>query len=243
MGPGKVKISVVIPTRNEASDLEASLKQYIPLKEKFGLEVVVSDGNSTDGTLEIARRYADKVVLAEPGKKQNIPIGRNAGCLAASGEFIFSTDADVVIPDPDRFFAEVFKAFEDPKVVCVAAPLKIFKDQEILADRFWHFVINNCVRFGFRFGIGRGECQIFRASIFRQIGGFDETVVPGEDGNLFYRMNKIGRIAYLRNIFIYHSPRRFRNVGYIPTMWMYFVEGLSLLILRKSHVKEYSVVR
>lgn len=243
MGPDKIKISIVIPTKNEASDLEASLKQYIPLKEKIALEVIVSDGNSTDSTLDIARKYADRVITADPAKKQNIPIGRNAGCFAASGEFIFSTDADVVIPEPEKFFGKVFRAFEDPGVVCVAAPLRIYKEEEILTDRFWHFVINNCVRYGYRFGIGRGECQIFRATAFRQIGGFDETVVPGEDGNLFYRMNKIGKVSYLKNLFVYHSPRRFRKVGYIPTMWMYLVEGLSLLILRRSHIKEYPIAR
>src|SRR4051812_1846574 len=103
MGGDKIKLSIVIPTRNEAQALERTLKQYLPWKDKYGLELIVSDGNSTDGTLEIARKLADKVVPAEPGKKQNIAIGRNAGAWAASGEFIFETDADVHMPDPDKF--------------------------------------------------------------------------------------------------------------------------------------------
>ena len=54
------KISIIIPTLNEEKLITQTLKQFdCDIKKNFGLEVIVSDGGSTDSTLEIARNYAD----------------------------------------------------------------------------------------------------------------------------------------------------------------------------------------
>ena len=68
------QISVIIPTLNEEKLIIQTLGQFTEqLKEKFKIEIIISDGGSTDNTLKLLTGIVDKVVTAEPGIKQNIP--------------------------------------------------------------------------------------------------------------------------------------------------------------------------
>ncbi len=242
----KPKISIIIPTKNEESCLEKTLKLYQEIKKEFGIEVIVSDGGSSDNTLKIAKKYADRVVLPKKGQKQNIAIGRNAGARVAKGEILFHTDADVIIPNKKEFFNKILMLFENKKIVATTCRLEVYPQEVLLRDKFFGFLINFFVRasvFSGFFLAGRGECQIVRASSFNEIKGYDEKIVVGEDGNLFYRIAKVGKVTYLNNFFLYHSPRRFRKEGYLKVFSQYFLEGLSLFFRKKSRLKEWAPIR
>ena len=240
----KPDISVVIPTRNEGKYIERTLKQYLSLKKKFNIEVIVSDGNSTDNTVKIARRYADRVVVNN--RKTTIAIGRNAGARVARGEILFHTDADVMIPDKVKFFSKLMKTFKDDEVVAATTKLRIYPREEIFRDKVGHALLNitmwvSNVTFSF---LAKGECQAVRASIFRKIGGYNEKIVLGEDCDLFFRLAKRGKIKYLRSLTIYNSSRRFRKEGYLKLFVFYAVrDGLFLLFTGKSFVKEWKPIR
>lgn len=82
-------VSVVIPTYNEALNLPSVLLQ-IP---RAATEVVIVDGHSTDGTVEVARElWPDVVVVDQPGKGKGDAL--SAGFAAASGDIIVMMDAD-----------------------------------------------------------------------------------------------------------------------------------------------------
>lgn len=236
-------ISIVIPTLNEASVLETSLHALKRLAIPH--EVIVSDGGSTDGTLEIAKRFADKVVTAKPGERQTIAIGRNAGAAVATGDILFHTDADVRIPNPDHFFNEVLEAFENPAVLGVTTRLRIYPEQERIDDRIVHFIFNVSIHGSMLFGsfLAKGECQFVRNDSFKKIGGYSEHIVAGEDGDMFRKLAKIGKIAYLGDLVVYHSPRRFRNQGYMKTLLIYGREGWSLFFRGKSYLSEWKQER
>lgn len=93
--------SFVIPARNEASDiaatLEAVLAQRLP-----PLEIIVVDGGSTDGTRDIVKRYAahGPVRLLDQGERPGVGAARNVGIRAASGDVVVILNADVR-PPPD----------------------------------------------------------------------------------------------------------------------------------------------
>jgi glycosyltransferase involved in cell wall biosynthesis len=232
-------ISIIIPTLNEEGVIGErlqSLKSHLHIPH----EIVVSDGNSKDKTAAIARQYADKVFVHGGPERQTIAGGRNAGAAAATGDILFHTDADVIVPDMDAFFTEVLKEFDDPKVVAVTTRLRIYPEEERFDDMIAHLIFNSSIRFANHFGsfLAKGECQIVRASAFRQVGGYNEHVVVGEDGDLFYRLAKIGKIVYRNDLVVYHSPRRFRKTGYVKLLWSYAREGYSLFFLGKSHLKE-----
>jgi len=68
-------ISFIIPTLREESSLEKTLNWLSTYTGEN--EIIISDGGSTDKTLEIARKYTDKIIVYEGTKRQTIGMGRN----------------------------------------------------------------------------------------------------------------------------------------------------------------------
>lgn len=246
----KTRISIVIPTKNEAKYIGPTIEQFRDLLDPFQLEIIVSDANSNDGTAEIVRQYQaewgeSRIRLVQSAGKQTIGIGRNLGAAVARGDILFHMDADVRIPDKARFFQRVLKAFENPNVVAATAPIWVYPEEASLPDRLYHLLMNFIIRLSFSVGVylAKGECQLVRRSVFEHIHGYNEKIIAGEDCNLFYRLHKEGRIAYLFRYKVHHSPRRFREYGYLRVSLIYIREGLSLLFLRKSYVEEWKPIR
>jgi chlorobactene glucosyltransferase len=92
------KVSVIVPTRNEASDLPATLDGLLA-QDYPGLELVVVDGGSTDGTREVAAARAPRVRLVEEDPLPSGWVGKSWACWtgaqATTGEWILFLDADV----------------------------------------------------------------------------------------------------------------------------------------------------
>jgi rSAM/selenodomain-associated transferase 2 len=96
------RISIIVPTLNEAANIEAALARLQPLRGR-GHELVVADGGSRDGTPELARPFADRVVTAPRGRARQM----NAGAQAARGEVLLFLHADTQLPmDADRLILE-----------------------------------------------------------------------------------------------------------------------------------------
>ncbi|MBK8965385.1 MAG: glycosyltransferase [Saprospiraceae bacterium] len=245
----KARISIVIPTKNEGKYIGPTIEQFRPYLESYKLEIVVSDANSTDGTAELVRRYQAEwgghVKLVQAAGKQNIAIGRNLGAAAAGGDILFHMDADVQIPDTTVFFEKILKTFENPAVVAATAPIWVYPEEASWPDKLYHILMNGIIRLSFTLGVylAKGECQIVRRSVFEKIQGYNEKIVAGEDCNLFYRLHKEGKIAYFYRLKVHHSPRRFREYGYLRVSLIYIREGLSLLFLRRSYVEEWKPIR
>lgn len=80
------KLSVTVITKNEAADLAAALESV-----RWADEIVVVDSESTDATVEIARRFTDRVVV-QPW--QGYVAQKNLAASLASHDWILSLDAD-----------------------------------------------------------------------------------------------------------------------------------------------------
>ncbi len=95
-------ISIVVPTLNEAASIEAALVRLQPLRER-GHELIIADGGSRDGTPELARPLADRVVTGPRGRARQM----NAGAQAARGEILLFLHADTRLPaDADRLILD-----------------------------------------------------------------------------------------------------------------------------------------
>lgn len=81
-------ISAALAVENEADVLPATLVSL-----GFCDEVVVVDGGSTDGTVEIARRFGARVI-EHPSSDGGVHANKNRACEAARGDWILSLDAD-----------------------------------------------------------------------------------------------------------------------------------------------------
>jgi glycosyltransferase involved in cell wall biosynthesis len=208
-------------------------------------EVIVVDGRSTDGTVDEAMALADRMIVGSDLACVNIAHARNLGADDASSPFLFHTDADVVVPDLGALLTRALREFDDPGVVAVTAPVMPYPWASTWRDYLIHRVANVYFRVALRFGVmlARGECQIVRRSAFEAIGGYDGSYISGEDCDLFQRLHHIGRIAYICDLCVYHSPRRFRQVGYMRMLGIYVREWVWMSVFRRSYVREWRVVR
>jgi len=93
-------LSVVLATFNEALNLERCLNSIKSIAD----EIVVVDGDSTDGTKEIAKSFGDKVINTT--NKANFHINKQMAIDAAKGDLILQLDADEVV---DEELAEFIK--------------------------------------------------------------------------------------------------------------------------------------
>lgn len=108
-------LSIIIPVYNEENYIGGCLDSIAGQTLK-SLEVLVVDNNSTDRTVEIARKYPFVKILKE--KRQHQVFAQATGFNAASGEIFGRIDADSILP-PD-WVTKVTKAFAgDPKLVAV----------------------------------------------------------------------------------------------------------------------------
>src|SRR5262249_3770510 len=94
-------VSVVMPVRNEAGDIENTLRMVLAQDYPADrYEVIVADGESTDGTREIVRRLASahpQLRLVEnPGKF--VSPGLNQALAAAKGEIVVRLDGHWIYP-------------------------------------------------------------------------------------------------------------------------------------------------
>jgi glycosyltransferase involved in cell wall biosynthesis len=240
------RISIIIPTLQEEGLIARTLAQFTDeLKSAFQLEVIVSDGGSVDHTVEIACGRADRVVEWKETHKQNIAIGRNRGAHIARGDIFMFFNADVLIEQPDLFFPMMIEAVSRDVVAAATCNVLIYRHDERLVDRLFHSFFNwyfwqlNVLGMG----MGRGECHVMRREIFEKMGGYDEALAAGEDYELYRRLHHIGKIAFIRTLNVFESPRRYRKFGYLWITFLWFLNGISVLLFNRSFVREWKPVR
>jgi glycosyltransferase involved in cell wall biosynthesis len=238
--------SVIIPAYQEEALIGRLLSQFPPeFRKDQRLEIIVSDGGSTDRTREIAFRAADTVVEHTSANRQTISGGRNCGADTARGALLVFLNADVTVDDPGQLISAARAAFSDPAVAAATCAVLIDPREATRFDRVFHTLFNAWIRglLFLRVGMGRGECQIVRAELFRRTGGYNEALAAGEDFDLFRRLGRRGRIRFLPGVRVYESPRRYRALGYPRVLATWFANAVSVVFRGSSRSKEWDPVR
>lgn len=109
----RAKLTVVIPTLNEEKDLPETLKSIKDLAD----EILVVDSGSTDKTIEISKEFGAKVVNH---LFKSFSDTRNFGNEQATGDWILSIEADVVVPT--ELAKEIRLAIESNKYTAYFIP-------------------------------------------------------------------------------------------------------------------------
>jgi rSAM/selenodomain-associated transferase 2 len=91
-------LSVIVPVLNEEAGITATLEALADL-QRFGHEVIVVDGGSSDRTIELARPLADLVLTAPRGRATQM----NAGAARAAGDTLVFLHADTRLPPAADF--------------------------------------------------------------------------------------------------------------------------------------------
>lgn len=202
-----MRVSVIAPTLNEASHIASTLQR---VRKAGECEIVVVDGGSHDGTLDLVRPYADITLLAERGRARQM----NAGARHASGDILLFLHADTFLPQD--FSTLLQQACHNPHVVGGRFDMRL--DAEGWPFRMIETLMNVRSRMT---RISTGDQAIFvRRETFYKIGGFPELELM-EDIAFSRLLKRYGEIACLREEVI-SSARRWQRDGVCKTivlMW------------------------
>lgn len=199
-------LSVIIPVLNEAGYLPATLQSLRPVS---GVEIVVVDGGSQDGTADIAKS-CDATVLRSPqlGRASQM----NFGASVAIGQNLLFLHGDSRVPDD--YFTQIQSVLATPSAVAGAFTLKI--DAAAPIYRLLEIGINLRSHL---FSLPYGDQGIFlKAERFRGLGGFANLPIM-EDFEFIQRLKRQGKIAIASSSLI-TSGRRWQKLGIARTTWI-----------------------
>ena len=204
-----LKISVVIPTLNEASVLRSTLRKVGAHQPH---EIIVADGGSVDETLSIASEEGVKIVHAPRGKSFQM----NTGARKAVGEILWFLHADSAVDS--KGYLSMVETMTGNEYIGGAFALGIDSRKRTLG--FISMAANWRSR---RLGLVYGDQGIFvRTDVFRKMGGYASLPIC-EDLEFFRRMRYQGKVMVLDQVAAV-SPRRWQVEG------TFFVTFRNLLI-------------
>jgi rSAM/selenodomain-associated transferase 2/rSAM/selenodomain-associated transferase 1 len=197
-------ISIIIPALDEADNIAPA---FSALNRRDGVEVIVVDGGSSDGTADLARSKGATVLASVPSKARQM----NAGAEAATGDILLFLHADTQLPE--YFEAPIIDAINQSGVAAGAFQLSI--DSDVKGLRFIERVANRRAR---HLQAPYGDQGIFvTKTLFEEIGGYPDMSIM-EDFELIRRLRRKGKIAILDQ-YVKTSPRRWQNLGIFKT-WL-----------------------
>jgi rSAM/selenodomain-associated transferase 2 len=200
MGPPEV--SIIIPTLDEARSIGATLGAAA--RAGAGVEVIVVDGGSTDGTAELARAAGARVVSAPKGRGAQL----HAGACAARGRALWFLHADTLAPEGSARL--IVEALANPRVV--GGNFAVRFDGEARAARFLTWLYPQLRRLGLCYG----DSGIFvRREAYERAGGFKPFPVF-EDLDLLRALWRQGRVVHLPAAVV-TSSRRFEGRSFALT--------------------------
>jgi len=217
-----MKLSIVIPTKNEEKNLPRLLAT-VRSQSFTDYEIIVADAQSTDRTRQIAASFGARVVEgAMPGP------GRNRGAEAASGSVIAFFDADILLPN-DQFLRDCLEEMDARGLDMTTCRVEAHRGT--MFDQAMHGAYN-----AYTIAVEQvlphapGFCLIAKRSAHEAIRGFDEDVVFAEDMDYVRRGKKAGfQFGILRKQKIPVSVRRFVKDGRTRTTMKYiFTEAYML---------------
>lgn len=202
-----MKLSIVMPVRNEAAGIVQAL---LPLQELRGaLELIVVDGQSQDATRLLAQPLADQLLESSPGRARQM----NTGAAAAQGDWLLFLHADTRLPDG---FISLLQEAQDSGADWGRFDVQLEPSSALL--RLVARMINLRSRLT---GVCTGDQALFlRRRLFEQLGGYAEIPLM-EDVELSKRLRRVNR-SYCIATPLSTSSRRWQQHGTLRTillMW------------------------
>lgn len=196
-----MNLSVVIPALDEAG----GIADAVGSAWAEGVEVLVVDGGSRDGSAERARVAGAKVLASAPGRARQLGVGAEA----ARGDVVLLLHADSRLPP--GWDAAVRGALADPRVVGGAFRLRFDAPGLGLRIVEWGARLRAAL-----FHLPYGDQALFvRRAVLEAIGGVPQVPIM-EDLDLVRAMRRRGRLALLA-LPVATSPRRYRERGVFRT--------------------------
>jgi glycosyltransferase involved in cell wall biosynthesis len=237
-------LSVIIPTRNRAKYLRRALDSLIRCidKEFPNTEVVVIDGNSDDGTVELLKSYGNRITkwISEPDRSVGEAV--NKGIALSEGRILrFTGDDDEILPGGLRTLTNLLVSSK--MVDAIVGQNKVFIEDEygntrfypqkklvgdVTLEKLWKFPID---------GIFIPECMFIWRWAMENVGGYDVNFRYFGYVDNFFRLVKAGvKIRVVPDIILntYQTPDSDSIKANGSALWQ-----AEWRLVKKRHVPPY----
>jgi len=213
----RVRVSVVIPTLNSAETLESCLVSIRNNNTGYEYEIIVVDAGSSDGTKEIASRYADKILDGVLSR-----VNRNKGIEVAEGNIVCFTDSDCTVPTAwiEQLVNKLLELNKgDKKIIGIGGPnYPMLETGSLISVAIARTIRSPLISFRARNVTMDKRAQqtlhnppvnsAYFKKVLQEVGGFGEEYNVGEDLRLDASLGEKGyRLFYIPDIFVYHQHR------------------------------------
>jgi glycosyltransferase involved in cell wall biosynthesis len=233
------RVTVVTPSFNQAAYLEQTIQSVLS-QDYPTIEYLVVDGGSTDGSVEIIRKYADRLAWWVSEKDHGQAEAINKGMNRASGEIVAWLNSDDLYL-PGAVSAAVQCLDAHPECSAVFGDLLAIDErgEKINVQHFGDWGLPELMRFQII-----GQPSVFmRRSVYQQVGGLDESYHFLLDHHLWLRLAQVVPLVYSGQLWAaarFHSgaknvsqPVCFAEEAYRLAAWMPQQPGL-LPLYRKN---------
>lgn len=226
-----MKISIIIPTCNEAVNIGRLVNYLLENGENFIHEIIVVDCFSKDDTAKIAEYAGAKVVFCE--KKSRVT-QLNIGAWFAKGEILYFVHADVV--PPKTFAAEIINAVKEGFTIGNYC-------SKFMSEISFLRINERCTHYNFLFARGGGDQTLFvTRETFKALDGYDERFAIMEDYDFVKRARKNFPFKIMHNEVLV-SARKYTHNGYFRVslanaiVYALYKAGVSSEFLRTLYKK------
>lgn len=192
-------ISIVTPSYNQGQFIEETIRSVL-LQDYPDLEYIIIDGGSTDGSVEIIRKYADRLDYWVSEKDSGSAHAINKGFARAHGDlFAWLNSDDFLLPGAISRIVEMHN--EHPTAVAwVGGCYRIDPNGRILSVIIPEGLNRDCLAdWGHRALFYQPSC-FFAAQAWYKIGPLDENLHYAFDLELWLRLSSIGAFAHTTEI-------------------------------------------
>ncbi len=199
---GSVKISVITVAYNAAGTIRDAIRSVLSQTYE-NVEYIIIDGASSDGTVEIANEYRDKIATFVSEPDSGIYDAMNKGIRLATGDVIGFLNSDDMYQN-DRVLERIANAFADPKIdACYGDLIYVDKDEIEKAVRYWKS--RPFTKGLYQWGWMPAHPTFYvRRRVYEELGGFDLEFKLQSDFEITTRFLEVHGVkaAYLPEILV-----------------------------------------
>ncbi|NJN08500.1 MAG: glycosyltransferase [Richelia sp. RM1_1_1] len=184
----KPVISVIIPAYNAAKTIQETVMSV--LNQTFSnLELIVINDGSQDSTLEVLSSIKDSRLQVFFYENAGISMARNRGIERASGEFISFLDADDIWT-PDKLEAQLTALEKNPQAGVAYSWVDYIDEYGNFFHPGNHITINGSAyeKMLVQNILENGSNPLIRREALTEVGGFDSSLTPTEDWDMWLRL-------------------------------------------------------
>ncbi len=197
-------VSVILPVRNAASTVRVQLEALASQECDIAWELLVADNGSTDDTISIVEEMLPRIAnsqIVDASEKRGVSYARNVASHVAKGDLLLFCDGDDEV-DPG-WIAAMARAASQADIL--TGPHK----RERVNPPGYRSIHRKSLQLshGFLPNAGAANCGI-RTSVFRALGGFDETYFLRQDIDLSWRAQLAGyEIGFVPDAVVHYRER------------------------------------